>query len=199
LYLTASKPFPETRLYIKEVTGTEEKTGDAIFGDTILLDITPSDNADDAAMVVVNQDAQANNPQEPQNANLTQQDEAVSLVTLNRYAIQELYSPERLITTPDGIYREPMHTSKTVHLIANDNVIAMPLASWRAGTMTVTAVLLRNMNDYPVKLTADEVLGQWSSAIFYPRLNLSKKGTKNDSTTIFVTSNNDFNDALGGA
>lgn len=199
LYLTANKDFTTTRLYVKEVTGTEDKTGNAIFGDTILLDITPTDNADDTPMIVVTKDTQSSIVNQQPNRQGTQQEDAVSLVSLNRFAIQELYAPKRLITTPAGIYRAPMHTSKTVHLIVNDNVIAMPLASWRADSMTVTAVLLRNMNNYKVKLTADEVLGQWSSAVFYPRVSLSKRGSKNDSTTIFVTSNNDFNDALGGA
>ena len=123
----------------------------------------------------------------------------MSLVTLNRFAIQSLYSPKRLIKAPAGIYRVPMHTDKTVHLVANDNVLAMPLVSWRDNTLTVTAVLLRNINNTNVTLTPDLILGQWASTVFYPRQNLTARGTKDDSTTIFLTSSSDFNDALGGA
>tara|TARA_Y100001001_G_C7924725_1_gene279973 strand:- start:18 stop:437 length:420 start_codon:yes stop_codon:yes gene_type:complete len=55
LYITANRSFPKTRLYVKTVTGIDNKTGNIQYGETMLLDITPSvSNTDDTPMVVVN-------------------------------------------------------------------------------------------------------------------------------------------------
>ena len=207
LYITAKRKFPKTRLYVKTIVGADDKTGSVQYGEMLLVDIKPVASGDDALIAVVEKDNQ--NPAQENSASdvadkiakangTDSLGEAVSLVSLNRFAIQSLYAPKRLIKTPSGIYRVPMHTDKTVHLVANDNVIAMPLASWRDNNLTVTAVLLRNMNNTAVNLSPDLILGQWASSVFYPREHLSSHGTKDDSTTVFLTSSNDFNSALGG-
>ncbi|WP_457603856.1 DUF3438 family protein, partial [Legionella pneumophila] len=48
-----------------------------------------------------------------------------------RFAIQALYSPERVREIPEGIYRSPMQTNKTIPLFYGASIEAHPLASWR--------------------------------------------------------------------
>jgi integrating conjugative element protein (TIGR03749 family) len=123
-------------------------------------------------------------------------DDTVSYITLTRFAIQQLYAPKRLLVQPPNIFRTPMHTQKTAPLFRDGSVLAMPLASWRGGNLTVTAVLLRNQLHQSFTLDPRNICGDWRATSFFPQTVLAPAGNRQDSTTVFLISNKSFADAL---
>ncbi len=116
-------------------------------------------------------------------------------VTLTRFAIQSLYAPKRLITTPEGIYRVPMQTEKHVPLFYGASLDAMPLASWRSGNLFVTAVELKNLTSQAQCIDVKTIQGNWQTAAIYPISQLPSR-EKHQTTTVFLVSNKPFQEAL---
>ncbi|AAU27078.1 TPA: TIGR03749 family integrating conjugative element protein [Legionella pneumophila] len=116
-------------------------------------------------------------------------------IQLTRFAIQALYSPERVRDIPEGIYRSPMQTNKTIPLFYGASIEAHPLASWRGGSLYVTAVDLKNLLNQPVKLQFSKLMGHWQTASFYPKSELPPRN-QHESTTVFVVSDQPFATAL---
>lgn len=121
----------------------------------------------------------------------------VNAVTLTRFAIQQLYSPKRLVTTPEGVYRVPMETDKHIPLFYGAAIDAMPIASWRAGALYVTAVELKNLTTHPISIDVKTVKGDWQTASIYPTTHLPTRD-KHETTTIILVSTKPFQDALHG-
>ncbi len=120
-------------------------------------------------------------------------------MSLLRYAIQHLYSPERLVHEDGAFSRTPMFTSRSVALVNQAAVLAMPLASWQAGAYTVTAVLLKNTTRHRVLLSPQTLHGSWLATSFYPSNYVNARGHLRDRTTVFVVSDQPFNQALQAA
>ena len=121
----------------------------------------------------------------------------VNAVTLTRFAIQSLYSPKRLITTPEEIHRVPMETEKHVPLFYGAAIDAMPIASWRAGALYMTAVELKNLTTHPISIDIKNAKGNWQTAAMYPTAKLPSRD-KHETTTVFLVSTRPFQDALDG-
>lgn len=184
LYLTAYQAFPTQRVKIKLVNS----------GKIIYLDLSAKNQgASNIPLDVVIQNPEENLPATQQNSEETN----ISYLTLTRFAAQQLYAPQRLITEASAdIYRTPMHTSHTVPLLLDGSVIAMPLASWRGGDLTVTAVLLRNQLQQSIDLDPRQLCGDWRAATFFPQNQLSKAGEPRDTTTVFLVSDSSFGDVM---
>ncbi len=120
-------------------------------------------------------------------------------MSLLRYAIQHLYSPVRLIHEDSAFSRTPMQTTRSVPLINQASVLALPLASWAAGNDTVTAVLLKNTTRHRVVLDPRRLQGDWLAVSFYPSNYLNARGHWRDRTTVFVVASQPFNQALHAA
>lgn len=118
-------------------------------------------------------------------------------VTLTRFSIQSLYAPKRLISTPEGIHRTPMRTEKHALLFYGASIDAMPLASWRAGPLFVTAVELKNLLAHPISINSKNIKGDWQTAALYPLSQLPSRD-KHETTTIFLVSSKPFTEALNG-
>lgn len=116
-------------------------------------------------------------------------------IQLTRFAIQALYSPERVREIPEGIYRTPMQTNRTISLFYGASVEAHPLASWRGGNLYITAVDLKNLLNEPVHLQFSKLLGHWQTASFYPKSELPAR-SQHESTTVFLISDQPFAAAL---
>lgn len=189
LYIKAKKTFKPIRLDFT-LTST---------GQVILVDLSAKDIGSDTPVSVVlsdnnNQDNTTNNSQQnPHNQNNIQ---SVNDVTLMRYAIQHLYAPERLIAHNNSIARVPMQTQPSVDLFDDKSVLAMPLISWNAGELYVTAVLLKNNWDEKILLNPRNINGSFVAASFYPSRIINPKGSNDDRSTVFLVSNEPFNDAL---
>ncbi|ARM34961.1 TIGR03749 family integrating conjugative element protein [Legionella longbeachae] len=116
-------------------------------------------------------------------------------IQLTRFAIQALYSPERVREIPEGIYRTPMQTHKTIPLFYGASIEAHPLASWRGSNLYITAVDIKNMLNKPLHLQFSNLMGHWQTASFYPR-NILPPRNQHESTTVFLVSDQPFTAAL---
>lgn len=117
-------------------------------------------------------------------------------ITLTRFAIQSLYSPERLLSIPPGINRTPMRTQKNINLVYGASITARPLISWRGGDLYITAVQLKNDLNKGVEIDPRQLLGHWQTATIFPTSVLEPRGHTNNITTVFLTSDKPFGEAL---
>jgi integrating conjugative element protein (TIGR03749 family) len=216
LYLKAQSAFTAQRVAVKCINS----------GKIILLDLSAQASTDDTPLVVImaentktnalnaeNKNGNKNNTFDLErnlevennnnpisadnlfNQNLSP-DNTVNAITLTRFAAQQLYAPKRLLTEPNNIFRTPMHTHKTVPLLLDGSAMAMPLASWRSGDLTVTAVLLRNQLNQSLPLDARNLCGTWQTASFFPQQTLAPHNQANDSTTVFLIAQGNFADGF---
>ena len=123
--------------------------------------------------------------------------------SLTRWAVQQLYSPERLKTALPGV---------TLHSVVADPVNlfrcgpnppascggaveATPQAGWRTPTHYVTAIRLRNTIDKPVVLDPRELRGRWRTATFV-HSRLRPAGQQGSSTILITISDRPAQEAL---
>lgn len=111
----------------------------------------------------------------------------INEVTLTRFAIHSLYAPKRLLSTPEGVYRVPMETEKHVPLFYGASLDAMPLASWRAGSLYVTAIELKNLTTHPINIDLKQLRGNWQTAALYPSQRLKSRDA-HETTSLFLIS-----------
>jgi len=185
LYLTAKQAFPLQRVEAK-----------LINGEIILMDLTAKEGGDDASIDIVLPQA---NPVEGNSTHSTYtNDTNINYISLIRYAVQQLYAPERLINHAANITRFPMSTSHVVPLVYDNSISAMPLASWRDGDLYVTAILIKNQLHQALRLDPRLICGNWQAATFYPKNKIAARGTpiNRDTSTLFVVSNRPFAEAM---
>ena len=182
LYLKAKESFSNKRLLIQLMPQ----------GEVIILSLSADEKLNAATPIEVLLEQSAS----PQ---LTAEDTKISpdlnAITLTRFAIQSLYSPERLLVVPEGVSRTPMQTRRDIHLIYGASISARPLISWHGGDFYITAIELKNQLKKEAILDPRHIMGNWQTATFYPTNTLSTRG-KVDTTTVFLVSDRPFNDAL---
>jgi hypothetical protein len=88
-----------------------------------------------------------------------------------------------LVFTP-GIVRVPVNQAP-MDLVRGGQVEAIPVAVWRAGLHTVTAVRLRNTSLHPVVLDPRELRGPWLTAAFQHN-RLLPAGSEADTTAVYL-------------
>lgn len=202
LYVRAKETFSPVRVQVKLMTE----------GQIILLDLSSTEGGDDTPLDVVLNAGDAVNVKRPAAQTLEEEEQtggaavppAVALptvpaptpISLLRYAIQQLYAPQRLLTEPANVARTPMYTTKDIHLFYGDNTSAFPISSWRGGDLYVTAVIIKN--NLPRSLTLDprKIFGNWQAITFYPTNVLKARGQARDQTTAFLISDEPFGQAL---
>jgi integrating conjugative element protein (TIGR03749 family) len=111
-------------------------------------------------------------------------------VALTRYAAQQHYAPARLLSIVPGIVRTPV-TQRPFELVMGGQVDAVPVAAWRAGLHTVTAVKLSNKTRHPVVLDPRQLRGSWLTATFQHN-RLLPSGDDADSTAVYLVSDRPF-------
>ncbi len=119
-----------------------------------------------------------------------------SYVTLVRFAAQQLYAPERLLTQPLNIHRIPMQTQKTAPLLLDGSITANPLISWRNADNYVTAVEVYNTQKVLLTLNLGSFCGQWRAASAFPRTVLDQAFSPLGNTTVFLVSSQPFGQAI---
>ena len=191
LYIKAKQVFESVRLRIVVVS----------TGETILVDLSGVASGDDLPVEVVlasNTSVNINNATQSNSATegTKKNNETANVVSLTRFATQQLYSPTRLLEENSNIYRTPMYTQKSVVLTSGDSLAAFPLISWRGGDLYVTAVLLRNNLHQAISINPNSFLGCWQSISVYPLTTLSAMGSQGDRSTVFLVSSAPFGDAL---
>lgn len=174
LYLNAHKPFTNKRLVVQLMPQ----------GEAIVLSLSSSDVKDSTPIeIVINDEEQVES---------TNQDFTTNPISLTRFAIQSLFSPERLVVTPPNITRVPMQTSRQIIFVRGASATAKPLISWQANGMYVTAIELKNDLSKKIKINPRQFLGDWQTATLFPTNVVSA----HDITTAFVTSVLPFREAL---
>lgn len=186
LYIKAKKAFDPIRVAISLKT----------TGQVILIDISSKTGADNLPLEVLFLKKESKDTGEGIKKCEGGTTASINYTLLMRYAIQHLYSPERLIEDNPSINRTPMFTTKSVSLVYGSSILTMPLTSWRGGDLYVTAVLLKNTLCERIHLSPLKLKGQWLAATFYPTNFLTKKGTLHDRTTLFLVSDRPFNESL---
>jgi integrating conjugative element protein (TIGR03749 family) len=197
LYLLAKQRFAVERIQVKLAKGN-----------IILLDISAEKGASATPLEIVASEEKSMTPAVSasstesslssfaENNAASIQPARITPIALTRFAAQQLYAPQRLLIQSDTIYRIPMHTKKTINLVLDGSVIAMPLASWRGGDQFITAVLLRNTLPQPLTVHPRDLCGHWQTATFFPENQLAPRGEMKDRTTVFLVSNRPFSDSL---
>ena len=194
VYLLAKQTFSIERIQVKLQNGK-----------IILLDISAGKGASPTPLVIVASEETSTHSSvsaSSEHASLAEdpadpiQHVSITPITLTRFAVQQLYAPQRLLTQSSHIYRIPMHTKKTVDLVVDGSVTAMPLASWRGCDQFVTAVLIRNNLPHSLVLPPQNLCGHWQTVTFFPQNQLAPRGEMKDSTTVFLVSHRPFVESL---
>ncbi len=115
-------------------------------------------------------------------------------VALTRYAAQQLYAPTRLLAFTPGIVRVPV-TQQPIDLVRGGHVEAVPVAAWRAGLHTVTAIRVKNKTQKPLILDPRELRGPWLTATFQHN-RLLPAGNEADATAVYLISDRPFDVSL---
>lgn len=182
-------------LYAKKSFNTQRTEAKLSSGEIVLLDINAKKHEDDNPIdIVLPKVAKRGNL----SANQTVSQSGINYVTLTRYAVRQLYAPQRLLKQSMNVTRFPMDTKHTVSLFYDGSASAMPLASWRGGDYYVTALLIKNLLNQSLRLDPRLLCGNWKTATFYPQTRLASRGTpiNKDTSTLFVVSNEPFSQAI---
>ena len=179
-YVTALAPFPRTRVVAEDRTS----------GTAMLLDLTASaeQRSRQPVEVVVPTAAE---PHATGNDGDAQQPPPVDMVTLTRFAAQQMYAPRRLATAHPAIRRVPLDPRAVDDLYAGGGVRATPAAQWRGDRLYVTAVVLQNLRADAVELGPQDVRGRWR-AITFQHGRLFRQGTEADTTVVYLVCERPF-------
>ena len=123
--------------------------------------------------------------------------------SLTRWAIQQMYSPERLKQALPGVTRHSVNPDPVNLFRCGPNpptscggaVEATPLAGWRTPTHYVTAIRLKNTIEKPVVLDPRELRGRWRTATFV-HSRLRAAGQQGSSTILVTISDRPAQEAL---
>ncbi|PIR19798.1 MAG: TIGR03749 family integrating conjugative element protein [Deltaproteobacteria bacterium CG11_big_fil_rev_8_21_14_0_20_47_16] len=182
-------------LYAKKSFSTQRTEAKLANGEIVLLDINAKPEANNNPIDIVLPKAAKTGSA---SISLDVSQSSVNTVTLTRYAAQQLYAPQRLLKQSMSITRFPMETAHVVPLFYDGSSTAMPLASWHGGNYYVTALLIKNLLNQPLRLDPRLLCGQWKTASFYPQTTLAPRGTpiNQDTSTLFLVSSEPFSEAV---
>lgn len=195
LYIRALEPFPSTRMRVQSLEDEQIYLLDVVVNDTTsvsdeLIVMTAE------SIINRNDNHQIDTPEDDWRIRLT------------RYAAQQLYAPERLLLGDSGIQRIPMGIEQSIPLIRTGIIDSVPLASWRGGGFTVTAIKIRNLQEHPVTLAFEQsesihrinlshlIRGTWLT-ITLQHNTMGRVGSDYDSTTLYLVSKDSFAESLG--
>ncbi|EJX0634386.1 TIGR03749 family integrating conjugative element protein [Salmonella enterica] len=176
VYLQPSEDFPAARLQLFDMDS----------GELILLDVHAS-AGDELEPVELRYDVETQNSVDTTPVDSSQNEYAGPLpVILTRHAAQMLYAPLRTVEPVAGITQVPVRLPPLITtLLPSEPVTAGPLAAWRLGDTTVTAVKLQNRSQQRVNLDPRALQGQFLTATFQHDW-LGAHGTPEDTTVVYL-------------
>ncbi|PHS00165.1 MAG: TIGR03749 family integrating conjugative element protein [Blastopirellula sp.] len=195
LYIRALESFPPTRMRVQGLNDQQ------IF----LLDVMANDVASVNQELIVMTEQSVINQTDTQSSDSRTQDWRVRLT---RYAAQALYAPERLLSGDKEIRRVPLDIHQAIPLVRTGVIEALPIASWRGGGLTVTAIKLRNLQPHSLSLifeTANDnqtidlsrlIRGDWLTMTVQHSF-LGQGNQSEDTTTLYLVSEHPFIESLG--
>ena len=178
VYLNAHEDFDTVRLQVRGVD----------TGSIYLLDVSAGDHAPPGRTVQVELP-----PASTQRVESAEEPRPFGYVTLTRFAAKKLYAPRRLAGDVPGIVRVAVNREPRA-LVRGADIEAQALASWRAGSLFVTAVQLTNRSALAHSLDARALRGAWLTATFQHH-RLHGAGGEADTTVVYLVSNKPFAEA----
>lgn len=194
VYLRASEDFPEARLQLYDMDS----------GELILLDIHASEGDGleplalryDDPVYRSDADGMAADDSDTAEEALPKAYAGPVPVALTRYAAQMLYAPLRTVEpvagiTPVSVRLPPVVTT----LLPTEPVTATPLAAWRLGDITVTAIKLQSRSSQPISLDPRALQGSFRTVTFQHSW-LGAHGTPEDTTVAYLVTDGSADRAL---
>ena len=117
-----------------------------------------------------------------------------SPVALTRFAAQQLFAPKRLLLHLKNVVRVDMD-GEPINLARDPDIESKVLASWSSGSLYVTAVKLTNLSQVSIDLKPHDLRGSWQTATYHHH-RLLPKGTKGDTSVVYLVSDESFLAAL---
>jgi integrating conjugative element protein (TIGR03749 family) len=195
IYWTALQAFPVHRIQIQAIGS----------GDIYLVDLSASADATSTTPIeVLDASPQtARRSAEPPKLKSAEREKSETkppdYAGLTRMAAQQLYAPERLLKTLEGVHRAPVGRRGTDRLFHGLPVSAEPLIAWRSGNVYVTAVRLGNQGFDDILLDPRTLRGPWRTATFqHSRLFGKGDADGRDVTAAYLISDRPFEEVLDG-
>lgn len=116
---------------------------------------------------------------------------APDLMQLTRYCSQQLYAPQRLIKTPQGVRAIELRHMPVAGLYRGGAVLTTPIGAWRSANLYVTAVRFTNRSHAPLELDMDLLRGRWVAATPQHHF-LAENGNDADTTAVCLISEQSF-------
>ena len=184
LYLLAREPFAAERVQVREIDS----------GAVYLLDLAARDKGYAHPVEILN--LALHPPPEGSAAGAAPpRPLAQDYVALTRFAAQEMYAPERLLSGLAGVHRTPVRR-EPVALVRGGALEAVPAAAWRAESgLYLTAVKLVNRSLHPVLTDPRDLRGRWLTATFQHG-RLAPAGDEADTTCLYLLSARPFQESL---
>lgn len=194
VYWLASESFEAQRIEIHETDGSGIYLVDLSASKEANLAVNPIEvlNRQAQSAEKTGSDSKRNNPHTPRKAQ-----KAPGLVTLTRFAAQQLYAPSRMLKASPSIHRVVVTRRALHNLIRGKSIEALPVASWQGGELYVTAVQLRNTGTAPVELDPRRIRGRWKAATFQHG-RLHPAGSEADTTAVYLVSDRPFHEMIRG-
>jgi integrating conjugative element protein (TIGR03749 family) len=184
VFLQAFSAFPATRIQLRD-TGS---------GELILLDIHATEDTSSLEPLQLSYESPT-----PPTADKTVSVSAPSEplpVLLVRYAAQSLYAPLRTVETLPGVTPTPTGLAKTITtLLVQQPIATTPLAAWKVGDTTVTALRIQNLSAQRITLDPRELQGQFIAAAFQHDW-LGAHGLAEDTTVVYLVTTGSVNHTL---
>lgn len=139
-------------------------------------------------------------PQEPQTK---QSSSSHGYVKLTRWAIQQLYAPQRLRSELPGVQQISLESNAVEIFRCGSGrpvacagaIAATPVAGWQTEHFFVTAIKLTNKLSQQIILDPRDLLGKWRTAAFVHN-QLHATGYPGDTTVLIVVSDFPFTSAF---
>jgi integrating conjugative element protein (TIGR03749 family) len=188
VYLLAQEPFEAQRVQVREIDS----------GAVYLLDLAAREKGYVHPVEILNPALHApSSASDSPTAGMASSPHPIThdYATLTRFAAQQLYAPERLLSGLPGVHRTPV-SRKPVPLVRGGALEAIPAAAWRADSgLYVTAVKLVNRSPRYVVTDPRDLRGHWLTATFQHG-RLAPVGDEADTTCLYLLSARPFQDSL---
>lgn len=193
VYLRASEDFPDSRLQLFDMDSGElilldvhARAGDVLEPLELRYDDTVWRNDNDMSGVA--DDGTPDAAVQKYNAPLP--------VVLTRHAAQMLYAPLRTVEPVANIAPVPIRLPTNITtLLPGESVTATPLAAWRLGEMTVTAIKLQNRSANRIDLDPRALQGSFVTATFQHG-RLGAHGAPEDTTVVYLVTEGSADHAI---
>ena len=200
VYLKALDKFKAARMLVQKYNPlTQTFEG----GQMYLIDLRAENQGSNETVQIIDQNNDSNmasSVSQNGGASALQQQQlptlkTVDMITLVRYASQQMYAPQRLLKKHPGVHQSKLRKIGKISLYRGGEVTTIPLAVWKSGSLYITAVKVVNNMDIPVALDPRLFRGQWRSRTLQHG-QVGRKGLETDTTTVYLVSDRPFHESI---